>query len=193
MYLVHYNHSPTSALRVGLIQALGAMKHAFLISLLILASGDCAAEPYTLDSGTMCFAAIGDEATGSIVRSVPSSPFSVSLDEQARIPILSEEQFNVGFSASKSTNVVIRQGARVVYSFRLSIYDYDTNNVCLMFSPRYKAWSLHPMPPGMGRCDCNLRKSAPNNSFKPNPLRRLAQVHRCSIATTHRSAGCGSA
>ena len=33
----------------------------------------------------------------------------------------------------------------------------------------------------------------PNNSFKPNPLRCFVQMYCCSIATTHRSAGCGSA
>ena len=33
----------------------------------------------------------------------------------------------------------------------------------------------------------------PNNSFKPNPHLYLAQMCCCSIATTHRFAGCGSA
>jgi len=33
----------------------------------------------------------------------------------------------------------------------------------------------------------------PNNSFKPNPLRRLAQMCRRSTCNTSRSAGCGSA
>ena len=37
------------------------------------------------------------------------------------------------------------------------------------------------------------RSESPNNSFKPNPLRSLAQMNRSQTCLTARSAGCGSA
>ena len=41
--------------------------------------------------------------------------------------------------------------------------------------------------------DFVCQSAAANNSFKPNQLRYLVKMCRCSTATTHRSAGCGSA
>jgi hypothetical protein len=103
------------------------------------------AHPYTIDNGTLCVSTISYPDRDGL---------TISIGGNRPIPLSDQSRTEITLKRSDLSTVQLAKGKKVLFSTRFWFGDYDSDNVCLRYTPKLKSWTMSPTAAGHNNCKC---------------------------------------